>query len=225
MNSVINWNVKNKIAHLILNNPPSNQMSESFFSELKYLTESVVLKSDVIGIIIYGQGRHFSSGADVDYLLDNIKSDAKVDNRGNIIQYPNFLKENNKYFLFFENLKIPVIAVLKGVCLGSALELALFCHIRLCEESCLFGFPETSFNLIPGCGGTKKILSYVSYSKALELILGGSNFNAREAVKWNIADKILPKKSMIESAEKLAKMIHKDYKKEKARFYVEKYLK
>ena len=175
--NVILWKIQDNIGHLILNDPPSNKMSIKFFYQLKELVYNVIPNSQLKAIIIYGNGRHFSSGAEIEELLKVIKFQAKVNKKQAIKKFPSFLKDNNKIVLFFEKLKIPVIAAVRGICLGSAMELVLFCHIRICADNTIFGFPETSFNLMPGLGGTQKILDFIKYQKAMELILKGSNFS------------------------------------------------
>lgn len=222
--NTILWKIQDDIGHLILNDPPSNKMSIKFFCQLKELVEDVIPYNKIKAIIIYGNGRHFSSGAEIDDLLKVVNHQTKFHKNGNIKKYPPFLKNNNKLILFFNNLNIPVIAAVRGVCLGSAMELVLFCHIRICAENTLFGFPETSFNLIPGLGGTQKILEFLNYQKTLELILKGSNFNAEEALKWKLVHKITNKDNVIDTAIQLAKSIPDNYMKEKAQFYVDKYL-
>ena len=220
MFNTIIWNEKDNIGNLILNQPPSNKMTKAFFDELKDLVDNVIPKSNVQAIIIYGNGRHFSSGADLDDLLNNINNSAKIDSSGTIVEYSDFLKENYKTFLFFDKLDIPVIAAIRGVCLGSALELALFCHIRLCGESSVLGFPETTYNIMPGCGGIQKFVSIAGTSKALELLLQGNSFSPDEALQWNIIHKIVPKKKVVEIAFQLAKTTAKNYKKEQIKTYI-----
>lgn len=224
MNDSILWKIEDNIGHLILNDLPSNKMSINFFNHLKYLVTAEIPHSSIKALVIYGNGRHFSSGADINDLLSIINRETKLKKNGEIKKYSQFLLKNNKSFLFFENLNIPVIAAVRGVCLGSALELVLFCHIRLAADNSLFGLPETSFNLMPGLGGAQKIFKYAGTSKALELTLKGSNFSADEALEWNIIDKIIPKNEIIEKALTLAKSIPENYIKEKAKLYIEKYL-
>ncbi len=223
--NVILWKVQENIGHLILNDPPSNKMSIKFFYQLKELIYYVIPNSKIKAIVIYGNGRHFSSGAEIEDLLNIIDCQTKANKKSIINKYPPFLKNNNKIVLLFNKIEIPVIAAVRGICLGSAMELVLFCHIRICADNTVFGFPETSFNLMPGLGGTQKILEFVKYQKAMELILKGSNFDAEEALKWNLVHKIIPKKEVIDAALHLAKNIPENYIKEKAQFYVDRYLK
>jgi len=205
MNGIIQWKVEKHIGHFILNNPPTNEMTNAFFIKLKHIINNEINLDEIKAIVIYGNGRHFSYGADLNDLLTTIKAQTKVDKKGNIKKYPDFLIENNKALSFFKNLHIPVIAAIRGVCIGSALELALYCNIRICGENTVFGFPESTFNLMPGCGGTQNLLKFTSLSKSMEIMLRGNTFCAEEALKMKIVDKIVPKKEVIDIAIKIAK--------------------
>jgi len=207
MNGIIKWKVEKRVGHLILNNPPTNKMTKGFFEKLKHIVNEEINLDKIKAIVMYGNGRHFSYGADLNDLVNTINSQTKYDRRGNIKKYPKFLIDNNKTMGFFRKLKIPVIAAVRGVCIGSALELALYCNIRLCGQNTVFGFPESTFNLMPGCGGTQNILKYTSVSKALEIMLQGNTFSAEDALKMKIVDRIFPKKEVIDTAIKLAKKI------------------
>lgn len=210
MNKSITWKEEEGIGHLILNQPPTNMMTKSFFDELKDIVDNTIKESCIDAIVIYGSGRHFSAGADLKDLLTSIEHDTKTDKKGNITRYPDFLIEHYQTFSFFEKTDIPVIAAIRGACLGSALELALFCNIRICGEGAILGLPETTFNLMPGCGGIRKLLSLAGQAKTMELILQGNTFSAEEALKFNIIDKIVNKKEVINIALDIANRISKN---------------
>jgi enoyl-CoA hydratase/carnithine racemase len=170
----------------------------------------VILKSDVKGIIIHGAGRHFSSGADLDDLIKPMATMKKNAARLPVAELKFFL-ENLKTFIFFDALKIPVVAAIRGVCLGSGLELALSCHARRCGRGSVLGFPEIGFGLLPGCGGIQKINEISGRSRALELILSGSSFSEEEALEWKLVDKIVPKKDVVGSAVRIIKSVENNY--------------
>lgn len=151
------------------------------------------------GIVIYGSGRHFSSGADLDDLLVAIGGDSSGSSDEDRRDF-SLLKDNLKSFMFFEKLPVPVIAAIRGVCLGSALELALFCHGRVCGTGSVMGLPETTFGLIPGCGGIQKMRGVAGKRRALELILSGATFDADEALRWNIVDAVVPRAGVVDTA-------------------------
>ncbi len=205
MLKTINWHIENEIGHLILNQPPANTMTHLFFNELRIMTSEIIPGAGARAIIIYGSGRHFSAGADPAELktriMENLPSDYPQ-------KLPAFLEENTGSFQYFEKLEIPVFAAIRGACFGSAMELALFCKFRICAEGAVLGFPETSFGLMPGCGGSVKLPGIVGRAKAIEIITGGRNFSAEEAYKWGIVHKIVDRKLLIGETVKIAeKMI------------------
>ncbi|MBP7735847.1 MAG: enoyl-CoA hydratase/isomerase family protein [Spirochaetes bacterium] len=188
---------------------------------MRRLTEEVIPLSDVTGIVIYGEGRHFSSGADLDDLISAIKGHGKSDldqDRSSI------LSDNLRSFTFFENLTIPVVAAIRGVCLGSALELALFCHCRICGNGSVLGLPESTFGLIPGCGGISNMASLAGLPRTMELVLSGSSFTSEEAHQWKIVDKIVPKKDVVTAAINFIKFIPGRYNRLGMNSYIYDYM-
>jgi len=196
-----NWKIEHDIGHLVLNQPPANMMTRLFFDELRLLTKEIIPQSAIKALIIYGNGRHFSAGADHYDLRNRIVENLQPANPEEI---PFFLKETIQSFLYFENLKIPSFVAIRGTCLGSAMELALCCKYRICAEGTVFGFPETSFGLMPGCGGTIKLPALVGRAKAIEIILSGRNFSASEAYSLGIVHKIVHRKTLIGETLKMA---------------------
>jgi len=212
------------IGMLELNTPPSNAMTMEFFSEFKSALEFVREQPEFLALIISGHGRHFSSGADVPVLLKEILEKAETDKNGRLTVVPDFLSSNYKSLLMLESLSIPVISAIRGVCLGSALELALFSHFRLCGEDAVFGLPEASFNLVPGLGGIFKLCCISGEALAIERVLKGSTFTSEDALNYRIVDKVVPKKALLATANDFAKEVIRDFRIEKRALYIKKYL-
>ena len=218
----ISFELVHDIGHLILDQPPSNKMTIDFFSEFHLLLDGLHSMEHLKAIVISGRGRHFSAGADLDQLLSLVRHEYQKDSGGETVDLASFLEKNYKTFLSLEALNIPVIAAIRGVCLGSGFELALFCHFRFCGKDALFGLPESTYNLIPGIGGTSRVSLLSGKSKALELVLHGNTFSAEDALCFNLVDKIFPKKQVVEMAIGFAREITTSYKKEKAKLYLKK---
>ncbi len=212
------------IGLLELNTPPSNTMTMEFFAEFASVLEFIRAHTEFRALIISGRGRHFSSGADVPVLLREILEKAETDKNGKLTKVPDFLSSNYKSLLILESFNIPVISSIRGVCLGSALELALFSHFRLCGEDAVFSLPEASFNLVPGLGGIYKLCCISGQALALDRVLRGSTFTAEDAFKYRIVDKLVPKKVLLATATGFAREVMQDFRIEKRALYVKKYL-
>ncbi len=196
------WKEEGNIGFIILNDPPSNAMTINLFDCFIDILDTKI-KNHIKAIIIYGAGRYFSSGANLNDLLENIRENVPVVEKKRVCP-PDFLISHYRSFLRLTTFDIPVIAAIKGVCMGSALELALSCDVRICSSGAVLGLPETTFGLIPGCGGIGRLRQLAGDAKALELILRGCSFSAEEALNWNIIDKVLPKKDVLDFSIRLA---------------------
>jgi enoyl-CoA hydratase len=201
MFETITWKIEDQIGHLVLAQPPANTMTRHFFDELHVLTSEVMPVSDFKALVVYGRGRHFSAGADPADLIARIGESLQP---GEGSALPGFLAENISGFEYIASLEIPTYAAIRGACLGSALELALCCRYRICAEGTVFGFPETTFGLMPGCGGTVRLPGIAGHLKAVELILSGRNFTAEEAYAMGIVHRVMPRRAVVEEVVKLA---------------------
>ena len=207
----IDWKVEEMTGHLVLNQPPTNHMDNLFFRELKDLVREIIPKERINAILIYGKDRHFSSGADLEDLLQNVIKHCPRNVDDQVGPIPDFLIENLETFRYFSSVNFPVISVITGVCLGAAFELALNCPIRICTERALLGLPESSFNLLPGLGGIQNVLKLTNTLKTFEIVLGGDIFTAREALAWGLVDKVLDKKVALNYAVQFAKFMQGKY--------------
>ncbi len=184
------WSVTAGFGRLTLDAPPSNTMTTSFFTSFHHVVKQIAGTEGLRAVIVTGSGRHFSSGADIKSLL----ADAGE----------GMLNENFEAFGMLEQLTVPVIAAIRGVCLGSALELALACHYRICADDAVLGLPETNFNLMPGIGGTGRMMKLAGTAKTVELVLRGMTFTAGDAHRWGLVDLVVPRKELLATTEQLA---------------------
>lgn len=219
--NTINFSLADGIGHIELNQPPANQMTSRFFAEFNELVDHLRVLNGVNALIISSSGRHFSSGANLEELLGLSSANyGKIDKSINE-EWAAISERNYRSFLFLEQSEIPVIAAIRGVCLGSAFELALFCHFRFCGEDSVFGLPESSYNLIPGLGGIRKTALLCGQAKAIELILRGKTFAAEEALSYHLVDRIVSKRKVVEFSIAFARKIVKNYRKQKGLLYLQ----
>ncbi len=206
----IQWTVDEGIGLLMLDQPPSNTMTMDFFREMTVVADEIAARQDLKAVIIFGNGRHYSSGADISELLQHVEQRIMV--------------ENYRSFARLEQLKIPVISAIRGVCLGSALELALFSHFRICSNDAVLGLPEAGFNLMPGIGGMQRVAKLAGTAKAIEITLRGNTFTAADALTMGLVDIIVPKSEVLELAVNFAKVLPSKIDKNHRQVYLHKHL-
>ena len=182
----------------------------NFFDVLKQLLD-VIRDKKPHALVITGAGRHFSAGANIDELLTMVDQERMLD--------------HHKTFLGFENLELPVISAIQGVCLGAAFELTLFSHFRLCTKDAVLGMPESTFNLMPGLGGTGKLANIAGRAKAIELVMCGSTFSAADALKFGLVDAVVEKKALLPMAIQFATSLPPGKLIADRIVYIQKYLK
>jgi enoyl-CoA hydratase len=101
----------------------------------------------------------------------------------------------------------PLIAALHGFVLGSGIEIALCCDIRLASEDAQFGLPEPGLGIIPAAGGSQTLPRVIGGAKALEILLSGRWLGAEEARNLKLVNRVVPRKDLMTEAERLAKRI------------------
>jgi len=107
----------------------------------------------------------------------------------------------------FLSLPQPLIAALHGFVLGSGVEIALCCDIRLASEDVQFGLPEPQLGIIPAAGGSQTLPRVIGGAKALEVLLSGRWLKADEAKKLKLVNRVIPRKELFNQAGRLAEKI------------------
>ncbi len=160
-----------------------NALNTPTMLELKLFFEADAPKrTGIKGIIITGAGeKAFAAGADIkefEGLDDNLG--AKMAKRGHDI------------FFSIERFAKPVIAAVNGFALGAGCELAMSCHLRIASEKARFGQPEATLGLLPGYGGSQRLIQFIGKGKAMELLLTGDMIGAEEAQNLGLANHVVP---------------------------------
>jgi enoyl-CoA hydratase len=222
--NTIYYEKKDNIGYVVINDPPANKMTALFLSEFIILVREYIVQSRVKGIIISGNGRHYSSGADVEQLKEIFGTQSKLDDNGKLVAYPSWYQENRNTFNYFYNANIPVISAINGLCVGSGTELALSSHLRICGSGSILGLPESSFGFLPGVNGTLRYTELLGLGKALELVLAGETFSAQDAKELGLVDAVVNKRDTMNYCEELMKFIihsKKQYSKHNVKEYLE----
>jgi enoyl-CoA hydratase len=195
----ISISLENEVLTLVINRPKAmNALNRNVFLELDYFfTEDAPKRNDFSGIIITGAGdRAFVAGADIKELIGlSEKEGSELSAFGQNV------------FFKIERFTKPVIAVVNGFALGGGCELAMACHMRIAEENARFGQPEVNLGLIPGYGGTQRLIQYIGKTKAIELLLTANVIKADEALQLGLVNYSVEKGQGIQKASELIQTI------------------
>jgi enoyl-CoA hydratase/carnithine racemase len=193
----VSMTIADRIATIMLNNPPANLLSTPVLQELDHVFGTMEAVDTVRVIIFTASGRFFSPGADINELaqLQRIHHGVELSARGQAVL--NRIERFDK----------PVIAAINGACLGGGFELAMACHMRVAAAGAQFGLPEVKLGLIPGFGGTQRLPRIIGPSKASELILTGETITSEEALTMGLVNRVVPPDQVVPQARILAGMI------------------
>lgn len=154
---------RESIAVVTLDQPPVNSLGHALRVELDEGLSRAEADPDVRALIIIGDGRGFSGGADI-----------------REFNSPVALAEPNLYGLIsrIESFGKPVVAAIHGNCIGGGLEMSLACHYRVATPTASLALPEVKIGLLPGAGGTQRLPRAIGLDKALEMIVTGEPASA-----------------------------------------------
>lgn len=175
--------IEDGIAYLTINRPKAlNAINKSVMKGLNdFFTENNT-NSSLIGVVITGSGdKAFVAGADIKE-FDGLT----VEEGSDMSRFG-----HDTYFLI-ENFHVPVIAAVNGFALGGGCELAMACHMRIAGDNAKFGQPEVNLGLVPGYGGTQRLVQYIGKGKALELLLTADMIKADEAHRLGLVNHVVP---------------------------------
>lgn len=198
MGALIKISKEESVGILTLDNPPVNILNSQALQELDQAVDQMLADTSVKVVIFTGAGPNvFIAGADV-------KEIAKIDNAK---QGEELALKGQGLINKLENAKKPFIAAINGVCLGGGNELAMACHMRIASDRAKFGQPEILLGIIPGFGGTQRMLRLCGLAKAREIILTGDNITAQEAFRIGLVNKVVPDGEVLKQSLGLAKKI------------------
>jgi len=189
---------KNGLAYVTLNRPQAlNVYNIKMRDELYQVLGAIRDDAEVRVALFRGAGdRAFCAGADLSEFLTAPSPIIARQARW----------ERDVWGLFL-SINKPLIAALHGFVLGSGVEIALCCDIRLASEDVQFGLPEPGLGIIPAAGGSQTLPRIIGGAKALEILLSGRWVKAEEARRLKLVRRVLPKKELIPAAERLAEKI------------------
>jgi enoyl-CoA hydratase len=181
------------LGFITLNRPQvRNAIDLSVVNELGAALDRAAADEQVRVLIVSGAGdKAFASGADIAQLKERNVADA-------------LRRINSSIFRRLEEHPLPVIAAVKGWCLGGGCELAMACDLRIAGKSAKFGQPEVSLGILPGAGAVQRLPKLVGLGRAKELIYTGRIIDAEEAERIGLVNRVVPDEDVMKEARALA---------------------
>lgn len=171
-----------------------NALNKDVIGELGKAIDEVYQNKEIKSAVITGAGtKAFVAGADITEFggLD-AAGGAALSKRG-----------QDLVFSKIENAPKPIVAAVNGFALGGGCELAMACHFRTASENARFGQPEVNLGLIPGYGGTQRLVQLIGKGKAMELLMTGDMIKAPEAATLGLVNHIFPAENLLEETCKI----------------------
>jgi enoyl-CoA hydratase len=179
---LVHYGVRGRVAMLTLDSPPANTYSYSMMRQLDAAILEARFDAQVSVLLITGAGdKFFCAGADI-RMLTEVDPGFKY----------NFCLHANETLLRLEQTPKLCIAALNGHAVGGGLEVALAADLRIARKGPgKIGLPEVGLGVLPGTGGTQRLPRVIGKTKALELMLGGSNLGFEEAAALGLVSRVL----------------------------------
>ena len=174
-----------------------NALNQQTMSELKsFFEKDFEQLPQIKGVIITGAGpKAFVAGADITEFIGLTNTGEQMAQRGQDI------------FLMIERFHRPVIAAVNGFALGGGCELAMACHIRIASPNVRFGQPEVNLGIIPGYGGTQRLVQYIGKGRALELLMTADMIDATEGYRMGMVNHVVDEGQTVAKAKEIIEKI------------------
>ncbi len=189
MGELLELEVRDGVGLLRLRRPPLNILNRRLVTELAAAALDVGRRQEIGAVVVYGDGRHFSAGADVAEFAG--MSVPEVQEYGTLL---------DAAFRGWADLPKVTIAAVDGYALGGGCELALAADFRFASERATFGLPEIQLGIIPGAGGTQRLPRLIGPARAKELIFTGRHVKAEEAAAIGLVDAVFPAAELLDRA-------------------------
>jgi enoyl-CoA hydratase len=172
----------NRIRTLTINRPDKlNALNRQTLIELQQAVIEAHGDDTVRVIVITGAGeKAFVAGADITEIREQSAVEARA-----------FSAMGQNLMAMIQSLDKPVIAAINGFALGGGMELALACHLRIASSNARLGLPEIKLGIMPGFGGTQRLLRLVGTTRALEMSLTGEPITAERALELGIVNQVV----------------------------------
>ena len=187
---LVRFETRGPVALLTLNRPKAlNPLDSATLEGLEAACRRIAADPDVGALVLTGEGRAFAAGADIAEMRSQQPIEAQK-----------FSQLGHRVFGMLEELTIPTLAAVNGHALGGGCELALACDWIYASNKAQFGQPEVKLGLIPGFGGTSRLVRRVGVAWAKELVLSGDPIDAQTALRIGLVNRLFEPDALLDAA-------------------------
>ena len=184
-----------RVLLLTLNRPAArNALNNALLEQIADALDAAAADRDLSVCVIYGNARCFAAGADLNEMAEKDLPATLNDIRPQLWARINAFNK-------------PLIAAVNGFALGAGCELALLCDVVIAGDNARFGLPEITLGIMPGAGGTQRLIRSVGKSLASKMVLTGESITAQQAQRAGLISDVFPASLTLEYALKQAALM------------------
>lgn len=199
MHQTILTSLENQIFTITINRPDKlNAINNTVMAELEDVMDEVYKNPEIKSAIITGAGQKaFAAGADIaEFSGLTIEQGKRLAQKG------------QEVFMKIEKSPKPVVAAVNGFALGGGNELAMACHFRIASENAKFGQPEVNLGLIPGYGGTQRLVHLIGKGRAIEVLITGNMIDANTALQFGLVNQVVRQEELLDKAKSILSVVN-----------------
>jgi enoyl-CoA hydratase/carnithine racemase len=181
---------------LTLDSPPLNLIGEGLIADLVAAVDQVEATDGLRALLIRGEGKAFSAGADVSLFAGKGSAEMRP-------VIASFLELGRR----IEALPFPTVAAVHGTCMAGGFELALFFDLIWAAEGTMLGLPETRLGIVPLAGGVERVAARAGLTRARTIAIGDELHTAEVLSNWGVIDRVLPADELHDSAAAFARTL------------------
>jgi enoyl-CoA hydratase/carnithine racemase len=194
--ALVGFSQRGAVGVITLDSPPLNLLSHPFFQDLDEAVYAAAA-APVRAVLVRTAGRHFGAGADVGDLFAGVRSDQA---RVHLSRWLGILRR-------LEGLPVPVVAEVRGMCVGGGFEVALHCDLIVAGETATFGHLEARWGTATLLGGAQRVAERAGPSRAAEMIFGAELYDAPTMREWGVVNRVVADDDLGDGARGLARRL------------------
>jgi len=196
--STLLTSLENHILTITINRPDKlNALNKTVMSELELAISEFESNPEAKAAIITGAGpKSFVAGADISEFVGLSSAEGME-----------LARTGQNIFFRIENCSKPIMAAVNGFALGGGCELAMACHFRIASDAAKFGQPEINLGIIPGYGGTQRLVQLIGKGRAFELLMAGNMIGATTALQYGLVNHVFNSEELLNKAKDILNLI------------------